>query len=492
MANTKKYVSLDKLGLYNEKINKVISDGDAATLAAAAEAAEALGVNYDAAGAAATAKSEAIAHADAEVAKANAAAAAAQAQADKGVADAATADGKAVAAQTAVDELAEYVGTIPEGATATDIVGYVQEKTTGIASQGAMTELTNRVAQAETDIDNIEKDYLKAADKTELEGKIGTAQAAADGAQSYAEGVAGDLAEAVEALEGADAGQVARIEALEGTITGLSGAMHFEGVVESDPTKITSGYEQGDVVIYGNKEYVWNNGAFVEFGDASVNAEAITALTGRVSTAEGKITTAEGKISTLEGAVATKVEQSVYDAKVAELAGADTALGNRISTLEGKFGGADGSVEDMIADAKAEAIEAAATDAANKDAALKTEIETAYKKYADGEDAKIELRVDALEADTHTHGNKALLDTYTQTEADLADAVAKKHEHANATELAKIADGDVAKWNAAEGNAKTFAQGLNDTMSGRVDALETWHSNFIEVSEEEINSLFTA
>ena len=91
---------------------------------------------------------------------------------------------------------------------------------------------------------------------------------------------------------------------------------------------------------------------------------------------------------------------------------------------------------------------AAAADAASKDAALKTEIETAYKKYADEEDAKIELRVDALEADTHTHGNKALLDTYTQTEADLADAVAKKHEHANAAELAKIVDGDVAKWNA--------------------------------------------
>lgn len=31
----------------------------------------------------------------------------------------------------------------------------------------------------------------------------------------------------------------------------------------------------------------------------------------------------------------------------------------------------------------------------------------------------------------HTHDNKALLDTYTQTESDLADAVVKKHEHSN-------------------------------------------------------------
>ena len=34
-------------------------------------------------------------------------------------------------------------------------------------------------------------------------------------------------------------------------------------------------------------------------------------------------------------------------------------------------------------------------------------------------------------ADDHTHSNKALLDTYTQTETDIADAVSKKHDHSN-------------------------------------------------------------
>lgn len=69
-------------------------------------------------------------------------------------------------------------------------------------------------------------------------------------------------------------------------------------------------------------------------------------------------------------------------------------------------------------------------------------------------------RVTTLEGATHTHANKALLDTYTQTEANLADAVAKKHVHANATELDKIADGDKAKWDAMEQNAKDYADGL--------------------------------
>lgn len=58
-------------------------------------------------------------------------------------------------------------------------------------------------------------------------------------------------------------------------------------------------------------------------------------------------------------------------------------------------------------------------------------------------------RIDALEAKAHVHENKALLDTYKQTEADLADAVAKKHIHENLDELDKIEDGDVEKWNQA-------------------------------------------
>lgn len=70
------------------------------------------------------------------------------------------------------------------------------------------------------------------------------------------------------------------------------------------------------------------------------------------------------------------------------------------------------------------------------------------KTYADGLDTAMDARVKAVEGTSHTHTNKALLDTYTQTEADLADAVAKKHEHANKAELDKIASGDKAKWDA--------------------------------------------
>lgn len=71
---------------------------------------------------------------------------------------------------------------------------------------------------------------------------------------------------------------------------------------------------------------------------------------------------------------------------------------------------------------------------------------------------ELKNKINAASTAQHTHANKALLDTYTQTETDLADAVTKKHSHTfNETELNKIKDGDVAKWNAAQANAEATA-----------------------------------
>jgi hypothetical protein len=56
-------------------------------------------------------------------------------------------------------------------------------------------------------------------------------------------------------------------------------------------------------------------------------------------------------------------------------------------------------------------------------------------------------RVEALEAIDHTH-------SFVESELNLIKA------------------GDVAKWNAAEQNAKDYADGLDEVMDGRVAALE--------------------
>jgi len=72
--------------------------------------------------------------------------------------------------------------------------------------------------------------------------------------------------------------------------------------------------------------------------------------------------------------------------------------------------------------------------------------------------ASLKEKVNAAAEGNHSHSNKELLDTYTQTEANLADAVAKKHAHTFVeSELNKIADGDVAKWNAVVADHLTSA-----------------------------------
>ena len=217
MPNTKKYVSLDKLSLYDEKIKKVISDADAATLAAANEFATNLGANYDAAGAAATAEANAKAYAKEYADGKDAAIQAAQKAADDAATAASTADGKAVAAQDDVDALEEYVGTFTASEGVDTVVKYIDAKTANIASDETVSALADRVTQAETDIDNIEKDYLKGADKTELEGKITAVETAVATEKSRAEGIEGGLETRLAAVE-ADYLKGADKTALEGQI----------------------------------------------------------------------------------------------------------------------------------------------------------------------------------------------------------------------------------------------------------------------------------
>lgn len=468
MANTKKYVSLDKLGLYDEKIKDVISAGDAAALKSAKDYADSLASNYDAAGSAAGALESAKAYADGK----DAAIAEAKKTGTDAAAAAKTADDKAVAAQREVDALELYVGTIPEGATATDVVGYVIEKTTGIASEGAMTELGNRVTTVEGKVANIEKDYLKAADKTELEGKINGVQTAVDTEKGRAEGEEAKLAGRIKAIED-DYLKAADKEALEGQIETVANAV--EVLTDGVDAEKVDGVK--DLI-----KYVEEHGTEVTGmkGDISKNAEDIAGVAGRMTTAEGKITA-------VEGAVATKAEKTYVDEQVQALQGVDSGLDTRLKAVEAKFGEGEGNVESQIATAKQEAIDAAAADAKTKaDAA-----EAAAKTHANGLNSAMNTRVEALEAIDHSHDNKAELDLIASGDkAKWDEAYAKRHEHSNLTVLEGITAAKVSAWDAAEGNAKTHADGLNTAMNTRVAALETWHTNFVECSQEDIQALF--
>ena len=515
MANTKKYVSLDKLTMYDEKIKKVISDADAVALQSAKDYADSLAGNYDAAGSAATAKSEAEAAAksytDGQISEVNGVVAGVKTTAEKGVSDAAKAQAAADKAQGEVDTLESYVGTIPTGATATNIVAYVQEKTAGIAAEGAMTELGNRVGVVEGKVATIEGDYLKGSDKTELEGKINAKadQTALDGVSAVANAAATQTA-----LQG----EIDRAKGEESRIEGLVTAEAERAAgVESGLTERLEEVEAFFKLAEGEKldtaldtlveiqTYITGEGAAADqmVLDIAANTKAIGEMDTAYKAADTEI---KGRLDVLEainheayvaadtalknelnGEIAKKANTADVNASVQALQGVDAGFETRIAAIEGKFGGADGSVEDMIADAKQEAIDAAASDATTKANAA----QAAAEKKATDLNTAMNTRVEALEAIDHDHSNKALLDTYTQTEANLADAVAKKHAHTNLEVLEGITSAKVAAWDAAEGNAKTYADGLNTAMNTRVAALETWHENFTEVSEEEINALFT-
>lgn len=90
----------------------------------------------------------------------------------------------------------------------------------------------------------------------------------------------------------------------------------------------------------------------------------------------------------------------------------------------------------------------------------------------------------------HTHANKELLDSYTQTEADLANAVAKVHEHGNKDVLDGITSDKVNSWDAKEdafdilpttkGGTGTNAASKSALTSSLINSLSTESSTPVD------------
>ena len=233
--------------------------------------------------------------------------------------------------QGEVDALEEYVGTIPEGATATNIVAYVQEKTSGIATDAALSELTNRVGAAESAIDAIEADYLKSADKTALQDQI-TANA---GDITALEEKVGDkkVSEQIAAVTDPIDERVATIE---GDYLKAADKTELQNQITTNANaieRLTNGVSAEEVDGVNDLiQYVKDHGTEVTGikADIKANADAIDAIEADYLKAadktalQGEIDALEGRMDTVEGAVATKAE-------AADL----TALAGRVTTVEG-------------------------------------------------------------------------------------------------------------------------------------------------------------
>lgn len=432
MAEMKKYLSTEGLSALVDQIKAE----DAKVLASAKTYAEGLGVNYDAAGTAATkvnelangavatnasgvaenkaaiAKLNGDASTDGSVAKAVADAKAlvdadvdaVEAVANQNKADIAAinnsesgilAQAKAFATeedakvQGNVDALAEtvgeleaYVGEIPEGYTQETVIAYINKKAeeTLAAAQGGSSETAASV-KAQLDTYKSENDARVLA----VEGDVSDIEAAIAAEQERAEGIENGLDTRIKALEDDHLTSEDRT-ALEQSIQTNASAIE----------RLTNGVSAEEVDGVNDLiQYVKDHGTEVTGmqGDIAENAEAISGVAERMTTAEGKITA-------LETASALHAEKTYVDEQVQALQGVDATQNEKIAALEAKFAGGEGSVEDMITDAKTEVLDSAAADAAAKDSAL----ETLLKKYADDEDAKIEATIATL---TETVNGKA-------------------------------------------------------------------------------------
>lgn len=333
MAN---YVSLDNLRLYDTKIKSVIANGDATAEAKAATVQ---------------------ANLETEIARAKAAE-------EANAAAAKTADDKAVAAQGEVDALEALVGTLPEGATASTVVGFVEEKTANIASDETVSALAERVTTAEADIDAIEEDYLKAADKTELAEDIAEVGTAVETEKTRAEGIEAGLRTDVDAikadyLKATDKTELQNsIDTVNNAVTLLTNGVDAEKVdgvndliayVEEHGTEVTA--MQGDIADNASAIAALqavDNATQAELNAALETVNASIDLKADKTTVEG----IEDRVEALEGVdVATKayVDQAETDA-IASAKEYSDGLNTAMTTKVDGIGGRVGTLETTIAD----------------------------------------------------------------------------------------------------------------------------------------------
>ena len=357
MSEIKKYV--DELAA--KELVKQIKAEDAKILEKSKSYADNLADNYDQAGAAATAEQNAKAYTDAEVGKVketvktNTDAITAINDDTTGILAQAKADAKekADAVDAKVTALDKKVGVLPTGVDvkAKTVIEYVDEKVAKVNTDASA--LAGRVTQAEKDIDAIEADYLKAADKTELEGKIGTVDGKVDA-----------VSDKVTTLIGNDTSKSVRVIANEE----LTKQLIPEGAKESLDTlqEIAAWIQQHP-------------------DDASAMNTAIQNLKTLVGTIPADVTDATTIVAYI---------QKLVSAEEARAKGVENGLDTRLQAVETQLGDGDGSVADKIANAKQEAINAAATDATTKS---NKALEDA-KAYTDAEVKKDRARLDAVEA----------------------------------------------------------------------------------------------
>ena len=389
------------------------------------------------------------------------------------------------AAQADVDALELKVGTVPADKTVVQMISDAQTAATYddtqikkdikanaddiaalevlVGDTAVATQIENKIAALNL-ATTYEAKGAAAAVKTELVGKdADTADSATiAGAKKYADSLDAAMDTRVDALEaaigagGSVAAQItAEIQKLDKEDAAVAG-QYVSAVSEADGIiTVTRAALPDYTEVYDAK-----GAAAQALTDAKGYADGLnTAMDTRMDVAEGKLTTLIG--SDADKSVRTIANEELAAQLIPEGAKESLNTLQEIATW----------IQDHPDDAAAmnAAIDALQTKVG--DTSVSAQITAAIDALKIGDYAKAaDLtaavgRIATLEGKAHEHANKALLDTYTQTEANLADAVAKKHAHTNAAELDKFADGDKAKLDTAV-QTVTAGTGLKATKTG--------------------------
>lgn len=391
----------------------------------------------------------------------------------KAAADQAKAD--AAAAQADVDALEGKVGTVADGKTVVSMIGDVET-----AYKAKDTELA-------ASIKTISDDYLTSADKTELQGNIDkkvdqtSYNAKVTALETADTTLQTNIDNEAKARKDADDAQVARIATLESQITGLSGAMHFEGVKAEVPTDV-SGYEAGDVIIVGEKEYVFNGTAFVEFGDVSAEGERIAALETTVGKAAEGENHATGLIKDIaDNAAAITAEEA--RAKAAEAANA-TAASEAKAAADAAQDNVDAIAADYLKAADKTALEGSIGDVSDRVTAIENKSISDGANKVEKSDTNGNIKIDGAETVVYTHpaehaisevtGLQSALDAKAaQTSLDTTNA----NVTANASAISALESGKADKATTLAGYGITDAYTKTETYTQtEVNALLEWGS----------------
>lgn len=314
----------------------------------------------------------------------------------------------------------------------------------GIATNEALTTLTNRVTTAEGKITTLE------GKMTAVEGKASANETAIGNLNTLVgdKAVATQISDAIAALNLAATyeakGEAAKVQnaldtyktsndaAVQKNATDIAGEISRAKAAEEANTNAISAIKDGTTI----DSFADVEAALAGKDDSGAAAQALT---------DAKAY-ADGLAKNYDAAGAAATAESNAKAYADGLAGNYDAAGSAAQALLDAKSYTDGFTGGKTVSESINTALANYTTTANMNSAIATAKNEAVS-HADGLNTAMDARVEVVEGKAHTH-------TFVESELNL------------------IQSGDVAKWNAAEQNAKDYADDLDDAMDERVQALE--------------------